>query len=84
MVIFDYSKLIGKMIEIFGTQYEFAKAFGASERTISLKLNNKVSWRDQDIIKASEILGIENKSIPEYFFTPKVQTFEQKLAQEVI
>ena len=68
----DYSKLLGKITEKFGTQAEFANAMGVSERSISLKLNNKVSWKDSEIAKAVDILGLNPKDIPAYFFKYKV------------
>ena len=49
---FNYSKLLGKIIEEYGTQYNFALALGLSERSLSLKLNNKVRWKDTDIKKS--------------------------------
>jgi len=70
---FDYSSLNGKIIEKFGSQYNFANAMGLSERSISLKLNGKVGWKQVEIAKAVEILGIESKDIPHYFFNPLVQ-----------
>lgn len=33
--MFQYSKLKGKIVEIFGSQKKFAEAMGLSERTIS-------------------------------------------------
>ena len=68
----DYSKLLGRITEKFGTQAEFANAMGVSERSISLKLNNKVSWKDNEISKAVEILEVDPKDIPAYFFKYKV------------
>ena len=68
----DYSKLLGRITEKFGTQAEFANAMGVSERSISLKLNNKVSWKDNEISKAVEILEVNPKDIPAYFFKYKV------------
>ena len=68
----DYSKLLGRITEKFGTQAEFASAMGVSERSISLKLNNKVSWKDNEISKAVEILEVDPKDIPAYFFKYKV------------
>lgn len=68
----DYSKLLGRITEKFGTQAEFANAMGISERSISLKLNNKVSWKDNEISKAVEILEVNPKDIPAYFFKYKV------------
>lgn len=77
---FDYSKLKGKIIEVFGSQYRFAEAMGWSERTTTLKMNNARCWKQPDICKASSLLGIEYYEIPEYFFKEKVQSIEHKTA----
>ena len=69
----DYSKLLGRMTEKFGTEANFAHAMKLSERSISLKLNNKVSWKDEEIARAVELLEIEVHEIPAYFFKYKVQ-----------
>lgn len=66
---FNYAKLLGKIVEIFGTQRKFAEAMGLSERTISLKLNGKMGWKQAEIVKASSVLSIPENSIVEYFFT---------------
>lgn len=70
---FNYDKLRGKIIEKFGTQGRFAKAIGVSERTLSLKLNNKIFFSQDEIAKISEVLGITFDKIQEYFFSKKVQ-----------
>ena len=70
---FDYSTLLGRIIEKCGTQYNFAIAMDLSERSLSLKLNNKVYWKNSEIAKATKILEIEEKDIPKYFFKEKVQ-----------
>lgn len=69
----DYSKLNGKIVEKFGTQYNFSKALGLSEHSLSNKLNNKVSWKTQEITKAMDLLGLDKAKVGEYFFTEKVQ-----------
>lgn len=69
---YDYSKLLGKIVEKCGTQLIFSKRMGLSERTISLKLNRKVPWKDTEIVKAAEILEIPSNEIVEYFFKIKV------------
>lgn len=69
---YDYSKLLGRITEKCGTQLNFALAMGLSERSVSLKLNRHVSWKDTEIVKAIEVLGISAKDIPEYFFKEKV------------
>ena len=53
---FNYNKLKGRIVEMFGNQIEFAKAMEWSERTLSLKLNGKVSWKQSDILKAVKLL----------------------------
>ena len=70
---YDYSKLLGRIIERLGTQYKFAQAIGLSERSVSLKLNGKIGWKQEEIVKICEVLEIESKDIPCYFFTINVQ-----------
>ncbi|HGA1494985.1 TPA: DUF739 family protein, partial [Streptococcus suis] len=55
----DFSKLSGRIVEKFGTQYNFATAIGLSERSLSLKLNNKVGWKDEEMEKAIELLDLD-------------------------
>ena len=76
---FDYSKLIGRITEKFGSQRKFANALGRAENTISKKLNNKMPITTDDINEWSkqELLDIEHQKIGVYFFTPKVQEVEQ-------
>lgn len=72
---FNYDKLKGRIVEIFGTQYRFAEAMGMSDRTLSLKLNGGVPWNQSDICKAVSLLKLKDSDIPEYFFNEKVQIF---------
>lgn len=72
-MIYDYSKLNGKIIEVFGTRRKFAEKMDRSERTISLKLNNKIPWTQSEMQKAMEILNFQIEEIQVYFFTAKVQ-----------
>lgn len=71
---FDYSKLRGKIIEKYGTQYSFAKAMKWSERTLSLKMNGLRPWKQTDICKAMELLDIPESEMQDYFFKKKVQS----------
>lgn len=70
---YDYRKLLGKIVEIYGTQYKFAEAMDLSEHTISVKLNNLRPFKQEEITKACDLLGIPPTDMPDYFFTPKVQ-----------
>lgn len=70
---YNYSKLLGRIVEKVGTQGAFSEKMGLSERTISFKLNGKVEWKQSEIAKACEILSIEDKDIPAYFFALSVQ-----------
>lgn len=69
----DFSKLLGKIVEKYGTQYNFSIALGLSERSLSLKLNNKVGWRDEEMERAIELLDLDLNDIPAYFFANSVQ-----------
>ena len=65
---YNYKKLLGRIVEKIGTQSCFADKMELSERTISLKLNGKVSWKQSEIAKACEVLEIKDEDIPAYFF----------------
>ena len=73
---FDYSKLKGRITEKYGTNARFAKEMGWSERTMSLKMNGKVSWKQDEICKATNLLDLRFQEIQEYFFTIEVQKIE--------
>ena len=70
---YNYKKLLGKIVEVYGTQYEFAKALDVSERALSLKLNNKLNFKQPEITRACELLHIESTEVSDYFFTEQVQ-----------
>ena len=71
---YDYSKLIGKIIEKFGKRSAFAKAMKLSEHSLSMKLNSKISFKQEEIVKACGLLGIDFSEIPVYFFAVRVQS----------
>lgn len=70
---FDYSKLRGRIVEKYGTQSAFAKALGVSERTLSLKLNGKIFFAQDEMNKILNLLGEQIDTIKDYFFIEKVQ-----------
>ena len=77
---YNYSKLLGKITEKFGTQGNFAKSMNISERSLSLKLTNKVPFKQLIAAHGNSIRalrkhleGISDKEIPAHFFTLEVQ-----------
>ena len=70
---FNYSKLRGRIIEKYGSQSDFAKAFGCSDRTLSLKMNSKRPWKQTEILSAIKLLELSEEDIQDYFFTLEVQ-----------
>ena len=69
---FDYRKLKGSIVEKYGSQLNFADAYGISENTLSLKMRNKVRFTSDDIIAISDMLDIPENEIGSYFFTKQV------------
>lgn len=69
----DYSKLIGRIIEKFGTRTAFADAMGLKLEALSRRLNNKARWQTEEYIKASDLLDIPPEEIYAYFFIPKLR-----------
>lgn len=69
--MFDFSKLNGKIKEVYGTQKKFAAAMGISRSAISLRLNNGVAWNPEEIVKACELLHIPIADNYLYFFVQK-------------
>ena len=74
---FDYSRLRGKIKEVFGTQDKFAKALGIGRVSLSQRLNNYSDFSQNEINKAYILLNLSKEEIPKYFFTVKVQKDEQ-------
>ena len=70
---FDYSKLKGRIVEVFGSQKAFTKAFGVTESTLSQKLNGRTYFMQTEIFKIAKLLQISPEDISAYFFTQRVQ-----------
>lgn len=70
--MFDYSKLRGRIREKIGNENEFAAAIGMGRTSLSKKLNNRVEFTQNEIRNAVTVLEINDKDIPDYFFTAKV------------
>ena len=72
-VEFDYSKLLGRIKEKFGTQDNLASKTTMSTTTLNYKLNNKIEWKQKEILEVALLLDIALIEIPEYFFKEKVE-----------
>lgn len=65
---YNYNKLKGKIVEVFGNQNNFASKLGVSEVSVSRKLNRKTEFSQSDIERWSNLLGIETEDYGDYFF----------------
>lgn len=65
---FNYSKLLGRMREYGFTQEQLAKAIGINKGTLSVKLNNKFSFSQEEILAICKILNIPASEISDYFY----------------
>lgn len=77
-MVFDTSKLRGRMVEKYGSQTAFAEKTGNSTSYVSLYLNNKTQLDQTTMDKWIEDLAIPADEIKAYFFTPKVHETEQE------
>lgn len=68
----SYSKLRGKIREMYGTNANFATVMSMDLSTLSLKLNNKTPWKREEIEKACGVLEIPIEDVYLYFFTKKL------------
>lgn len=72
-MIYDYSKLNGKIKEVCNTQEVYANKLGLSATSVNNKLNNKTPFTQNEILKSMEILNIIPEELQQYFFTQKVE-----------
>ena len=72
-LLFDYSKLLGRIKEKGFTQESLAKHIGIRPGTMSDKLNNKARFKQPEIIMICEALDIALSEIGVYFFAQKVR-----------
>ena len=68
-VIFDYSRLRGKIKEKFGTQDNYADAIGIGRVSLSQRLNNYLEFSQKEMFKSAEVLDFPSTEIPYYFFS---------------
>jgi hypothetical protein len=73
IITYDYSKLLGRIKEKYGTRENLVKKITISSTSLNLRLNNKLRFDQQDIKELCRALDIEEEEIPDYFFKEKVR-----------
>ena len=68
-MVYNYSKLLGRLKERGVTQDQLAKDIGKDKSTVSSKLNNRFSFTQEEIDSICRVLDISNSEIGAYFFT---------------
>ena len=68
-IVFNYSKLKGKITEMCGTRKSFAEMLGISEGTLISKLKSETYFTQKEIFMAIDILAIAPEEVTLYFFT---------------
>ena len=71
-VVFNYSRLRGRIIEKYGTVGNFANAIKMSDGTMSSRLSCKSYFSQDEIVTICRMLDIGFYEIDDYFFTVKV------------
>lgn len=66
---FDHSKLLGRIIEKFGSQKALCAHIGWTESKLSARLNNLVQFDADEMYMLADVLDIPAEEIPAYFFS---------------
>lgn len=74
--MFETNKLRGRIIEVFGSQSNFAKAVNRPISFVSMYLNGHKNLDQQSIFKWAKALSIPAGEIDDYFFKLKVHETE--------
>lgn len=67
-----YNKLKGRIVEKFGSQTKFAAALGITENTVSRKMQDKVEFSKDDMVRWAELLEIDSSEFWDYFFADRL------------
>lgn len=65
----DYSLLWGRMRSKHYSLRKLATAIGVTPTTLSFKMNDKKSFKQNEILNICKELDINESDIPKYFFT---------------
>lgn len=69
---YDYSKLRGRIVEIFGSVRAFSEALGISYAATLDYLGNRTKFNQRSIERWNELLRIDIADAVPYYFTRKV------------
>jgi hypothetical protein len=69
----DYSKLLGRIIELYGTRDAFGKAINWNKSRISSRLNNLTPFKQDEIDLWCEYLNIPSIEIGVFFYSNSSQ-----------
>lgn len=67
--MYNYSKLKGRITELYDTQLKFAEKIKNDPASVSMKLSGKAEFKQSDIAAWCKALKIKFDEIPVYFFT---------------
>lgn len=70
--VYNYSKLLGRIKEKFGTQEKFALSLGIGRVSLSQCLNGRVEFSQSEILRACELLKISKNDVSEYFLNTDI------------
>ena len=68
---YDYSKLRGLIVEKYKTITAFSEVAQMDKGTLSLKLNNKIGFSQDDIVKMMNALQMQKNDVADYFLAIK-------------
>ena len=71
--MYNYSKLRGKIREVFHTEAAFAHALKLSKPSLSAKLNNVVGFSQIEMEQACHLLRINPSELGLYFLTRELE-----------
>lgn len=69
---YDYSKLRGRIVEIYGNIRAFSEALGISYQAVMDYLANRTKFNQRSIERWNELLKIDIEDAVPYYFTRKV------------
>ena len=69
---FNYSKLRGRIVEMYGTFNAFFEKLDISSVIASKKINGKSGFSQKEIVKWCNLLDIDLKDVGSFFYVLKV------------